>query len=173
MPFLARCFVEGKLRVVPSHAVVNLPRDELRMVAERLGHRGDDSFGIIPEDVAAQTDRAARSLVFDPAMLVEREDFRMFFGEPEGWRGGRRADDDFDAVLAHDVHDAAQPEEIIFAFFGFAEAPGKFADADNVDAGLDHQHGIAFPSTLGIVGGAGVGKDPVFGIIVSAKKHNL
>ena len=74
---------------------------------------------------------------------------------------------------AHDVHDAAQPEEIVFAFLGFAEAPGKFADADDVDAGLDHQRGVAFPGAFGIVGGAGVGKDPVFGIIVNAKIHNL
>ncbi len=173
MPFLARGFVEGEFGVVAAHAVVNLPRDELRMVAQRLGHRGDDALGIIPEDIAAQTDRAARAFVFDPAEFVEREDFRMFFGEPDGRRGGRRAEHDLDAVMAHDVHDAAQPEEIVFALFGFAEAPGKLADADDVDAGLGHQRGVALPSGLGIVGGAGIGKDPMFGIIISAKKHNL
>ena len=75
--------------------------------------------------------------------------------------------------LRHDVHDAAQPEEIVFAFLGFADAPGKFADADDVDAGLGHQLGVTFPGTLGIVSGAAVREDPLLRIIVNAKKHNL
>ncbi len=49
-------------------------------------------------------------------------------------------------MLRHDVHDAAQPGEIKFAFFGFAEAPGEFADADDVDAGLGHQFGVHVPN---------------------------
>ena len=73
----------------------------------------------------------------------------------------------------HDVHDPAQPEEIVFAFLGFAEAPGKFADADDIDAGLGHQLGVAFPGALGIFGGAAVREDPVLGIIINAKIHNL
>ena len=63
--------------------------------------------------------------------------------------------------------------EIVFALFGFADAPGKFADADDVDAGLGHQFGVMFPSALGIVGGAAVREDPLLRIIINAKKHNL
>ena len=156
-----------------AEAAVNLPGDQLGMVAERLGHVFDHAFGSVPKNVAVEADGAARAFVLDQAVLVERQNFRMFFGQPDGRRGGGRAENDLDVVLRHDVHHAAQPEEIVFAFFGFAEAPGKFADADDVDAGLGHQFGIVFPSALGVVGGAGVREDPLLRIIINAKKHNL
>ncbi len=143
------------------------------MVAQRAGHVGDDAFRVIPESVAAQANRAARAFVFDGAVFVERQDFRIFFGEPDGRRGGGRAEDYFYVVARHDVHDAAQPEEIVFALLGFADAPGKFADADDIDARLRHQRGVLLPDGLGIFGGAAVGKDPMLGIIINAKIHNF
>jgi hypothetical protein len=106
-------------------------------------------------------------------MLVQRQNFGMLFGQPDGRRGGGRAEDNLDVVMLHDVHDPAQPEEIIFAFFGFANAPGKFTDPDHIDAGLGHQFGVAFPCALGVVSGAAVREDPLLRIIVNAKKHNL
>jgi len=66
-----------------------------------------------------------------------------------GRRGGGCAEHDFDIVLLHDVHHAAQPEEIVLVRFGFAESPGEFADADNIDAGLGHQFSIAFQAPSG------------------------
>ena len=156
-----------------AEAAVNLPGDELGMIAQGLGHVFDQALGGVPKDVVVEANRAARAFVLDQTALVERQNFRMFFGQPDGRRGGGRAEDDLDVVLLHDVHHAAQPEEIVFALFGFAEAPGKFADADDVDAGLGHQLGIAFPSALGVVGGAGVREDPLLRIIINAKKHNL
>jgi hypothetical protein len=59
------------------------------------------------------------------------------------------------------------------ALLGFAESPGKLADADNVDAGCGHQFSIVFPSALGVVGGAGEREYPLLRIIINAKKHNL
>ena len=83
-----------------AQAVVNLPGDQLGMIAQRLGHVFDDALGIIPEDVAVQTDRAARAFVFDQAVFVERQNFGMFFGEPDGRRGGGRAEHDLDVVVS-------------------------------------------------------------------------
>jgi len=76
-------------------------------------------------------------------------------------------------MTRHDVHDAAQPEEIVPALLGFADAPGKLADADDVDARLGHQSGVLLPGRLGIFDGAAVGKNPLLGIIINAKIHNF
>ncbi len=138
MPFFPGGFVEGKFRVVSADAVVNLPGDELRMIPQSLDHGLDDAPGIIPKSVAVQTDGPARAFVFDLAAFVERKNIRMFLGEPDGRGGGGRAEHHADAVTPHDVHDTAEPEEIVVAFFGFAQPPGEFPDADDVDAGLGH-----------------------------------
>ena len=143
------------------------------MIAQGLGHVFDQALGCVPKNVVVEANGAARAFVLDPAVLVDRQNFRMFFGQPDGRRGGGCAENDFDVVLRHDVHHAAQPEKIVSVLFGFAESPGEFADADNVDAGLEHQFSIAFPSALGVVGGAGVREDPLLRIIINAKKHNL
>ena len=104
--------------IVAADAVVNLPGNELGMIAEGLGHVLDDAFGVIPIDVAVQADGAARAFVFDQTALVERENFRMLFRQPDRRRGGGRAQHDLDVVFAHHVHHAPQPGEIEFAVGG-------------------------------------------------------
>ncbi len=173
LPFQARIFIEGKLRAVSADGVVNLPGDELRMVTERLGHGRHDAPGVIPISVAGQADGAPRALVFPNTMFVERQNFRMFPGEPDRGRGGWCSEDNLDVLARHDVHDAAQPEKIKLALLGFADAPGKFTHADDVDPGLRHQGCVTIPNGLRVLGGATVGEDPMFGIIINAKIHNL
>ena len=45
LPFQARIFVERPFGLMSAEAAVNLPGDELGMVAQRLGHVFDDAFG--------------------------------------------------------------------------------------------------------------------------------
>ena len=52
MPVAARFIVEGGFGVVPAQAVVDLPGDELRMLAQRLGQRPNDPPGTLPVDIA-------------------------------------------------------------------------------------------------------------------------
>src|SRR5215469_17706737 len=98
------------------------------MLAKLLGHGSDNFFGIVPKNIAAQTDCAAGSLVLRQSLFIERKDLRMFARQPDGRSGCGRAKDDFYIVLSHDVHYPAQPVEIVLALFRLTQAPGKFTD---------------------------------------------
>ena len=72
-------------------------------------------------------------------------------GHPRRNRVCRRTEDDFDASLAHGVHDAIHPGVVELAVFGLPEAPGGLAHAHNVEAGGLHERNILFkPDALGI-----------------------
>ncbi len=83
VPVAARVFVEGSLGEIAAQAVVNLPRDQLRMMSERARQVFDDAFAISPVNVAVQADGAAGAFVFREAVFVNRKNFRMLFGEPD------------------------------------------------------------------------------------------
>ena len=173
MPFAARVFIERGLGEVAAEAVVNLPRDELRMAAQRPRHVFDEALGVIPIDIAVQTNGAARAFVFDVAVFVERENLRIFLGEPDGRGGGGRGQHHLNAVFAHHVHHALEPAKIILAVFGFAKPPGKFADADDVEAGSNHELRVLLPLGLGIFRRAAEGEDPLFGVVINAEIHSF
>ena len=67
MPVAARVLVEGGFGEVAAQAVVNLPGDELRVLAEGLGHALDDALGVVPKHVAVEADRPARAFMLDQA----------------------------------------------------------------------------------------------------------
>src|ERR1017187_93763 len=97
----------------------------------------------------------------------------MLFREPDRRRGGGRGEHDLDSGFAHDVHYALEPAEIEFTFIRFTEAPGEFPDADNVDASLEHQFGIACPLAFGVFGGSSKREDPLLRMIVNAEIHRF
>ena len=173
VPVEPRVFIEGGLGEVAAQAVVNLPRDQLGMLAQRLGHVFHDAPGIIPEDIAVQTDGAAGAFMFDATLFVERENFRMFLGEPDWRGGGGGAEHNLDACPAEKVHHPFEPAEIKLAVLRFAQPPGKFPDADHVDARLNHQFDVGFPSGFRVFGGAAVREDPLLGMIINAKIHKV
>ncbi len=173
LPFQTRILIERPFGLMSAEAVVNLPGNQLRMVSQRPGHVFDQPLGSVPVGIIVEAGRPARAFVFDQTVLVERQNPGVLSRQPDGGSSGGRAQDNLDVLILHDVHDAAQPLKIVFTLLGFADAPGIFADADNIDAGLGHQFGIMFPSPLGFVSGAAVREDPLLRIIVNAKKHNL
>ena len=173
VPVAPRLLVERGFGVVPADSVFNLPGDELRVLAEGGGEFGDDFLAILPIDAAVHAIGLARALVLEQATLVEREDFRMLSCQPDGRGGGRGAKHDLDAGVGHDIHCPLHPGEIVFAFLRFVEAPGELAHAHHVDAGGDHQFGIALPAGLWFFRSASVRIDPMLRIIISAEIHRL
>jgi len=74
------------------------------------------------KNVVVEANGAARARMFDQTSFIERKNFRVFFCQPQGRRGGGRAQHDLDVMLRHDVHHAAQPEEIVLALLRLANA---------------------------------------------------
>src|SRR5262245_79309 len=97
----------------------------------------------------------------------------MTLCQPERRSGGRCAKDNLDSSLAHDVHGAVQPVEVVLAFLAFAYAPGEFTHADDIDSRGRHQFGVLGPAGFGVFGRAREGIDPMFGIIISSEVHKL
>jgi hypothetical protein len=171
LPFEARTFVEGSLGEMTADSVVNLPADELGMTAQRLGHLLDDALGIVPIDVAVQTDGAAGAFMFDLTAFINRQNLRMLLGQPERRGRGGRGENHFQSSLAHHIHHAPQPGEIKLAVFWLAKAPGKFAKPHHVEARLGHEARVNLPLFLGVFRGAAVREDPLLRMIINAEIH--
>ena len=75
----------------------------------------------------------------------------MLMGHPcgNGIRG--RAENDFDAGLAHGVHHAVHPRVFELAVFGLPQAPGGLAHADHVEAGIMHEGNVFVQAFVGHV----------------------
>src|SRR5262245_19718149 len=143
------------------------------MFAKRFGHGCDNPPAVIPVHIAVHAVGASCALMSFQAAIVDGKDFGMAFGEPQ-WRGGRgRAKDNFNSSFAHDVHGPAEPFKIVLAFLAFANAPGELTHANDVDSSSRHQFGVLSPASLGVLGRARVGIDPMFGIIISSEVHRL
>ena len=173
MPIAPRVVIESGFREMPAETVVNLPRDELRMIAQRARHFFHEPLGIIPIDIAVQTNRSPRAAVFDAAGFIHGQNLRMRLRKPRGRSSGGRAENDLNFVFAQHIHHALKPAEIKLTIRRFAKTPGKFADADDVEAGGSHKFRIALQLRLGIFGGATKGEDPLFGIIINAEIHKV
>ena len=59
VPVAARVFVERGFGEIAAETVVNLPGNQLRMTAERIGHVFDDALAMSPIHVAVEADGAA------------------------------------------------------------------------------------------------------------------
>ncbi|MEJ0090762.1 MAG: hypothetical protein WDM80_13590 [Limisphaerales bacterium] len=165
--------VEGSLGEIAAEAVVNLPRNQLRMLSQRLRHVLHDALGVVPKFVAVQADGASGAFMLHATLFIERENFRMLLREPDWRGGGGGAEDDFNAGLAENIHHPVKPVEVKLAILRFTQSPGKFADANDVDARLDHEYYVPLPCCFGIFGGSTVRKDPLLGMVINAKIHRV
>ena len=82
-PISAGFFVERRLGVVTADPVVDLPGDQLRVIAQGVGHGADDPFAEVPIDVAVQAARAAGPGVPPQTVFIDRQDFGAFW--PAKW----------------------------------------------------------------------------------------
>ena len=171
VPVAPGIFVEAGFGEMAADAVVDLPGDELGMLAQGLSHGGDDAFGMVPIGFGIEANGAASAFVANQATFVNRQNFGMFLSEPNGRCGSGSGKNDLDAGPAENVHYPAKPAKVAFGFFRLADAPGEFANADDVDAGGGHQLRIALPCGLGIVGGSSVRINPLLRMIINTEIH--
>ena len=123
--------------------------------------------------IAVEADRAARAFVLDQPALIHRQNLRMLPGQPDGRRGCRRGQNDFNPRFAQQVHHALEPGEVVFAFLRLAEPPGKLSHADDVNAGGLHQFHVMFPCGFGFLAGSAVWENPLFGMIIDTEIHSV
>ncbi len=138
MPIPPGILVERGLRVMPAQAVINLPGDQIGVIAQRFSHGPHKAFAGVPVDVAIETHGPPRAFVFSQTTLINGQDLGVLPREPNR-RGGRwRAQDGLDASLAQDIHDPAEPGEIALSLLRFAQPPGELPHAHHVHTGLLH-----------------------------------
>src|ERR1051325_7876726 len=171
VPVASRVFIETGLGDMAADAVVDLPGDKLWILPEGFSHGLDDAFGMVPIGFGVKADCTAGAFVAHQAAFIDRENLRMLFGEPDGRRSGRSGEHDLDAGFAEDIHYPAEPTEITFAFFRFANAPGEFTDTNDIDAGRSHHLRITFPGGLRISGGTAIRVNPLLRMVINTEIH--
>ena len=156
-----------------ADAVVDLPGEQRRVVAQILGDGADDLLGVGPVGLAVQAVGVARAGMERLALLVHRQDLGMLLGQPERRSGGGRGEDDPDSVGVHQVHRALHPGEVELPFLGFDEAPDELAHAHGVHAGRDHELHVLFPAGFTVLWGSSIGIDPMLRMVVDAEEHRF
>ncbi len=68
VPVALSFLVEGRLHRMGADVVVNLPGDQLRMLAQRIRHGADDFFGVIPVKIAVEAAGVAGAFARGPAL---------------------------------------------------------------------------------------------------------
>ena len=138
--------------------VVELPADDVGVVAEVEGHLLGDVVGELAVFGIGEGELLAIAVLGALAVLIDAQGLGIFGGEPRGRRGGGRAEDDADVMFGGEGDGAVEPAEVVVALGRFHGAPGKFADAHDVDVGGFHEREVFVPlrlgPLLGIPGGA-------------------
>src|ERR1051326_3094044 len=96
VPVAPGIFVEAGFGEMAADAVVDLPGDELGMLAQGLSHGGDDAFGMVPIGFGIEANGAASAFVANQATFVNRQNFGMFLSEPNGRCGSGSGKNDLD-----------------------------------------------------------------------------
>src|SRR3954463_7323072 len=104
MPIATGIFVEGSFGGVASQAVIDLPGDQLRVLAESFSQRADYFARVLPVDIAVQGVGAARSLVPLCPSLIQGQDLWVRLGKPKRRGGCGCTQDNFDAGAAKQIH---------------------------------------------------------------------
>ncbi len=124
---------------VAARLVVDLPADDVRVVLVVRGDAADQALRVEAVGGGIRVHVLAHAVRVLRAVELGRQDFRMLARHPRGDRIGGRAHDDLDAGLAHRVDDAVHPRRLEAAVLRLPQAPCRFAQAHDVEAGrLDH-----------------------------------
>ena len=83
------------------------------------------------------------------AVFIYAQGLGILRRQPRRRRGGRRAEHDDDVVGGGLVDRVIEPDRVVFALFGLHGAPGKLADADQVDVRSLHLGEVGVPLRLG------------------------
>ena len=91
------------------------------------------------------------------------QDLRIFLRKPGGRRGRGRAEDHLHGRLLHHIQEGVKKFVGVLPFPGFDLVPGKFRDADDPDARLQHPVQILSPQA----------PVPVLGIITGSQRQTV
>ena|SRR5437899_3352711 len=138
MPIPPRIFVKRGFGEVAAESVVDLPGNELRMLAQFSSHQFDNALGMGPIEIAVQANGAPRAFVPGQPTLIDGQNFRVFFREPDRRGGSGRCEDDLDVRLAQNIHYPAKPAKVTFVFLRLADAPGEFPNSNDVNTAAGH-----------------------------------
>ena len=138
--------------------VVDLPANDVGVVAEALGKFGGDDAAELAVFRVREVELLAIAVLILASIGVGAESFGVLLREPCGRRGGGSADDDGDVVLLGEAYGVLKPIELEVALGGLHGGPGELADAGEVHVRLLHEGEVGFPTgfgpLLGVPGGA-------------------
>ena len=157
-----RC-VRGKALVAAMVAelIVGLPHHDGGVLAIAAGQRLSDAGALAAIGLRGEAVMPAGAKTARAAMLVLRENLRIEVNQPFGRRGGRRAEDDAEALGVQGFNGAVEPTPVEAAGFRLQPRPGKLADPHEAQPQRAHHPGVFGP----------VGLRPVFGIVADAELH--
>ena len=160
-PFSERAVGDFGLVEELAKFVVDLPADDGRVLAEMVGHRGDDAAGGVVKFGGEGIVMAAAAEARSGSVGVDGERFGEFVAEPDGGRGGRGAEDDLKVALARHLEALVQPIESEIAGAWLEIEPGEFRHVDDAKAEGRDVIEIAFPLVA----------RPLFGVVIGADAH--
>ena len=138
----------GSGGAVGSRLVIDLVTDDGGVVAVVFGNFANDPLGIAQKIRVGDVHVLAQTVSGLAAIDARHQDLGMLLEHP-GWnRVSGRAEDDADMGAGKPFDDAVHPGEFEAPVLGLPEAPGGFADADHVDAGLTHQRDVLLEAVL-------------------------
>ena len=145
--------------IMASIFIVGLPADNSRMVAKLRRNNAGDACAFAPVSHMRKAVMTARSKAALRAIARGGQHVRHGVDQPF-WRGGRRGTENhFDVMAVQQIQNFLHPVQIDGAGLGFGDPPGKFTDADKIDAKGTHLCRIRRP----------VCRVPMFGKIANAK----
>ena len=102
---------------------------------------------------------AAGAKALAVAVGIYRENLRIGLDEPGRRSGGGCAQDDLQTCLSQHIYSSIQPLPLVVTFGRLHFGPGKFANANQIEAGLTHETRVGRPTING----------PVLRIVTDAK----
>ena len=129
--------------------IVNLPADDIRIVAVSFCQFGDNAFHVFPVAFAAPGCVLAAAVLNLHSVVTDNENVRVFLRQPDR-RGRRRgAENDFEAMLLRQRNRLVEPGEVEFSLFRLHHSPGELGEMGEFYAHCGHVAQIPVP--LGLV----------------------
>ena len=154
--FLFEPSPEGSLGIfaVVHHSVmagliVNLPADDIRIVAVSFCQFGDNALYVFPVAFAAPGCVLAAAVLNLHSVVTDNENVRVFLRQPDR-RGRRRgAENDLETMLLCQRNRLVEPGEVEFSFFRLHHPPGELGEMGEFYTHCSHIAQIPVP--LGLV----------------------